>query len=185
TDSKKREEEYRRLKDLFELQATVDPLTELLNRRGWTQLAERVWWRAVQTQEMVEVLLLDLDHFKKINDQWGHQVGDQVLRHVANVLRRQVRPGDLLGRWGGEEFILLFHPPIKDIRGVAERIRQAVETSPMTIGEGAVTISLTMGIGGTVFQPGGSEPVGLDIAMVGADRNLYKAKQQGRNRVCI
>jgi|SRR5579884_2290120 len=184
TESKRREEESRRLKELFEQQATIDPLTQLLNRRGWTELAERVWWRAVQNHEVVEVLLLDLDHFKDVNDRWGHAVGDQVLRHVAGVLRQQTRPGDLLGRWGGEEFILLLHPPLKDILSIAERIREAVESSPIAINGLRTSIRVTTSIGGTTFDPA-QDPGGLDIAMAGADRNLYTAKKAGRNRVCI
>lgn len=185
TESKRREEEARRLKELFEQQATIDPLTQLMNRRGWTELAERVWWRAVQDHEVVEVLLLDLDHFKQVNDRWGHGVGDEVLRHVAGVLRQQTRPGDLLGRWGGEEFILLLHPPVKDIHAIAERIRVAVETSPVTINGLRTSIRVTTSIGGIRFDPRGQDQGGLDLAMAGADRNLYKAKRAGRNRVCI
>ena len=185
TESKRREEEARRLKDLFEHQATIDPLTELLNRRGWTELAERVWWRSVQNHEVVEVLLLDIDHFKQVNDQYGHSVGDQVLRHVAGVLRHQTRPGDLLGRWGGEEFILLLHPPVMDVHAIGERIRQAVGQVPMSVEGVPSPVNLTVSIGGTTFDPNGKEPGGLDIALISADRNLYKAKKEGRNRVCI
>lgn len=185
TESKRREEEARRLRDLFEHQATIDPLTELLNRRGWTELAERVWWRAIQNHEVVEVFLLDIDHFKQVNDRYGHSTGDHVLRHVAGVLRQQTRPGDLLGRWGGEEFILLLHPPVADVRVIGERIRQAVGQSPVSIDGAADPINVTVSIGGTTFDPNGKDPGGLDIALVGADRNLYKAKKEGRNRVCI
>jgi diguanylate cyclase (GGDEF)-like protein len=182
TEGKRREDEYRRLKELFEHQATVDPLTELLNRRGWSELAERIWWRSVQTHQVVDVLLIDLDHFKKVNDQWGHSIGDQVLKHVAGILRQQTRPGDLLGRWGGEEFILLLHPPVTDLPAVAERIRQAVESTSLRIAESSSTITVTISVGGTTFNPV-NDPGGLDVAMAGADRNLYKAKQCGRNRV--
>lgn len=185
TESKRREEEARRLKDLFEHQATIDPLTELLNRRGWTELAERVWWRAIQNHEVIEVLLLDIDHFKQVNDRYGHSVGDQVLRHVAGVLRHQTRPGDLLGRWGGEEFILLLHPPVIDVQIIGERIRQAVSHAPISIEGVPSPVDITISIGGTTFDPNANEPGGLDIALIGADRNLYKAKKEGRNRVCI
>jgi len=185
TEGKRREEEARRLKDLFEHQATIDPLTELLNRRGWTELAERVWWRAIQNHEVVEVLLLDIDHFKQVNDRYGHSVGDQVLRHVAGVLRHQTRPGDLLGRWGGEEFILLLHPPVIDVQVIGERIRQAVSHAPISIEGVPSPVNITISIGGTTFDPNGKEPGGLDIALIGADRNLYKAKKEGRNRVCV
>ena len=185
TESKRREEEARRLKDLFEHQATIDPLTELLNRRGWTELAERVWWRAIQNHEVVEVLLLDIDYFKQVNDRYGHSAGDQVLRHVAGVLRHQTRPGDLLGRWGGEEFVLLLHPPVADVQVIGERIRQAVAHAPMSIEGIPSPVNVTISIGGTTFDPNGTEPGGLDLALIGADRNLYKAKKAGRNRVCV
>lgn len=185
TESKRREEEARRLRDLFEHQATIDPLTELLNRRGWTELAERVWWRAVQNHEVVEVLLLDIDYFKQVNDRYGHSVGDQVLRHVAGVLRHQTRPGDLLGRWGGEEFVLLLHPPVADVQVIGERIRQAVAQVPLSIEGMQSPVNVTISIGGTTYDPNGTEPGGLDLALIGADRNLYKAKKGGRNRVCV
>jgi diguanylate cyclase (GGDEF)-like protein len=101
------------------------------------------------------------------------------------VLRHQTRPGDLLGRWGGEEFILLLHPPVIDVHAIGERIRQAVGQVPMSVEGVPSPVNLTVSIGGTTFDPNGKEPGGLDIALIGADRNLYKAKKEGRNRVCV
>lgn len=144
-----------------------------------------MWWRAIQNHEVVEVFLSDIDHFKQVNDQYGHSAGDQVLRHVAGILRQQTRPGDLLGRWGGEEFILLLHPPAVDVQIIGERIRHAVGHAPMSIEGVPSPVNVTVSIGGTTFDPNGKEPGGLDIALIGADRNLYKAKKAGRNRVCM
>lgn len=183
TDSKVREEEYRRLKDQFEQLAALDPLTGLLNRRGWNDLALRLCRRAAKDREPLGVLLADLDHFKAINDRWGHAVGDRCLRHVAGLLQRHLRPSDLIGRWGGEEFVVLMQTSAQDLLAAAERVRHLVGSAPCHGEAGQEPVGLTLSIGAMTFIPGNGDLGELEAAVALADRRLYQAKQQGRNRV--
>jgi diguanylate cyclase (GGDEF)-like protein len=185
TDSKTREEEYRRLKEQFEQLAAIDPLTALLNRRGWNDLALRLCQRAAQDREPVGVLIADLDHFKSINDRWGHAAGDGVLRHVAALLKRHCRPNDLVGRWGGEEFVVMMQGSADDMRAAAERLRQQSASTPCPGQAGSEPISFTLSIGANSFTPVSGDLEELEAALARADELLYQAKQAGRNRVCM
>ena len=179
-----KEEEYRGLKDSFEHLATIDPLTELLNRRGWFTLAERLCQRALQDKVALGVFIADLDNFKRVNDQYGHAVGDQTLQHVGKVMKSLFRPRDLLGRWGGEEFIMLLPSDDRDLLAIAaERVRKAVESSPFVSGD--ITLPLTVSLGGVSFTPAVGDRKELEMRIAQADQNMYLAKQQGRNRVVL
>ncbi len=184
TTQKLKEEEYRGLKDSFEHLATIDPLTELLNRRGWFTLAERLCQRALQDKVALGVFIADLDNFKRVNDQYGHAVGDQTLQHVGKVMKSLFRPRDLLGRWGGEEFIMLLPSDDRDLLAIAaERVRKAVESSPFVSGD--ITLPLTVSLGGVSFTPAVGDRKELEMRIAQADQNMYLAKQQGRNRVVL
>jgi diguanylate cyclase (GGDEF)-like protein len=163
--------------DLLERMAFVDALTEVHNRRYVDhQLREQISL-VRRYQQPLSVLLCDIDHFKQINDHLGHSGGDRVLVEVARLLRAHVRGADIVGRWGGEEFIVVMH--MTDVEGaltVAERMRVAVEQSPVVAGR-AVTVS----IGVSTHEPGDT----FDSLLHRADDALYRAKRAGRNRVTV
>jgi len=185
TETKQREEEYRRLKEQFEQLAALDPLTGLLNRRGWSELAARLWRRASQGGESLGLLLVDLDHFKHINDKWGHAVGDEALRHVAQILRHNLRPNDLVGRWGGEEFVILFQGGMSELQASGERIRQVVAEMPCTSKSGGKPFCVTISLGGVAITPTAGTFHELEATIATADSRLYQAKEAGRNRAVL
>jgi diguanylate cyclase len=160
----------------------LDGLTGVANRRHFDEYLEQEWRRAVRKGSTVALILLDIDHFKRLNDSAGHQFGDECLRKVAETLIAGVRrAGDLAARYGGEEFALILPDAQVDwVIGFAEDLRQRVEALGIPHPEtpsGCLTVSL----GVAVFQP--QEPEGAAALVKNADRALYRAKQQGRNRV--
>jgi len=167
--------------DRLERLAAVDPLTDAYNRRfGLGRLREE-FSRAVRAENPLGVLMLDLDHFKAINDTYGHLVGDRVLRAVAGACRRVLREGDVLVRYGGEEFVVLLPGAgPDDVQRVGERVRRAIaETS---VSDGELRIAVTVSLGGATFGDATDSPESL-IAL--ADNALYEAKEAGRNRVAL
>lgn len=167
--------------DRLERLAAVDPLTDAYNRRfGLARLREE-FSRAVRAENPLGVLMLDLDHFKAVNDTYGHLVGDRVLRAVAGACRRVLREGDVLIRYGGEEFLVLLPGAgPEDVKQVGERIRRAVaETS---VNDGELRIGVTVSLGGVTFRDATDSPDSL-IAL--ADGALYEAKEGGRNRLVV
>ncbi len=154
----------------------TDPLTQTLNRRGFYEQASANLAMAQRQNQQVAVLLMDIDFFKKINDQHGHDAGDIVLRQVGSYLLQGRRPFDLICRWGGEEFVALFLLPRgEDAFHVAERLRQQAQRTRIPQGDLPVTLS-----GGLVLLDAGEE---LDAAIKRADALLYQAKQNGRNHI--
>jgi two-component system cell cycle response regulator len=162
--------------------AQTDPLTQLLNRRALTERITAEMERALRYDSTLALLLIDLDHFKKVNDTYGHLVGDDVLRDVAALLGHTIRTMDIVARYGGEEFLVLL--PETDEQGAAafaERIREAVEGHAFVSGHDGVTLSLTASVGVAVFPAARIESV--EDLFVRADAALYRAKADGRNRV--
>jgi len=160
--------------------ALVDPLTGLYNRRGFTVEVEAEILRVFRTGRSFVVVLADIDHFKSINDRYGHVFGDHVLARVAARLRDCVRDVDRVARWGGEEFILLL--PETDSEGavvLAEKLRQAVAEADFQLGDHGLSVTMTFGVAS--FRKGES----LDACIARADTALYKGKESGRNRVVI
>lgn len=167
-----------RLNQQLRARALSDDLTGALSRRGLRELGERMLAMQAHKANQVAVLMLDVDHFKAINDRYGHLVGDDVLRHLTRVVREHLRDDALLARYGGEEFTVLL--PIRgkgEARVVAERLRQQVARTPCPTRDGPV--SITVSIGGS-FHGGGTS---LEHDLSRADACLYQAKQAGRNRV--
>jgi two-component system cell cycle response regulator len=159
--------------------AMVDPLTGLMNRRAFADAMGRELSRAERYGFPVSALLLDVDHFKKVNDTRGHEGGDVVLRGVSDVIRRIARKSDVVGRWGGEEFVLgLPQAAEAGARVAAERLRRAVADSSFVLAEGP-PLHVTISIGIAHAAKG----EGLDVILARADGAMYLAKSRGRNRV--
>lgn len=177
-----------RLERMLRREASHDPLTGLLNRRAFFDLAQ-AHYQAQNSQDKVvfdsdtsqdlAVLMFDIDHFKKINDRFGHPVGDKVLREVAHRSQAQLREGDVLARYGGEEFIVLLRQANQaSSRAVAERLRLAMQSQPVRVGEKVIQIHISVGL---ALRRNKKEMLASTIER--ADKNLYLAKREGRNRV--
>ena len=164
----------------LEQEARTDPLTGLANRRYWTEWVTKEFERARRYSHPLSCSLLDLDHFKTVNDAHGHDVGDAVLIELARVMRRNVRPSDLICRYGGEEFTILL--PETDLEGAVEqahRLRRALETAEIRLH--GLTIKVTASLGVATF-PSPSALTADDLVRA-ADKAMYAAKAQGRNTV--
>jgi diguanylate cyclase (GGDEF)-like protein/PAS domain S-box-containing protein len=170
SERKKLEEELKRL-------ATTDALTGLHNRHRFNELLEQEVARARRYHTPLSLIMFDLDYFKNINDTYGHAVGDQVLQEMAKVIRENVRATDWVGRWGGEEFLVLCPETTeKDAVLTAEKLRELVETHMF---QTVTTITISCGV--TRFKA----PDSVDAFVSRADDGLYRAKEKGRNIVVI
>lgn len=180
------EGELRRLRGMV----FQDELTGMLNRRGFVDRVDQIFQfiRQHHDQERrhgiripFSVIFIDLDNFKQINDEYGHAAGDAVLKHVAQVFAHSVRQGDVVARFGGEEFVVALHAvSVDDAEHVAEKIRKALESSPC-VHEG-LTLSLTGSFGVAEYR---AEDDTLEQLITRADEAMYQAKQAGKNRVVI
>lgn len=163
-------------------QAMFDPLTRLWNRRGATDLLNAALREAVKHDDSVGVCLADIDCFKQVNDQFGHQVGDQVLRRVAASIVASVRPQDIVCRYGGEEFLIVVHGiDEKGCVAIGERICAGMRGLPIQTRDGSVPVTISIGI--AMRQPGDSASSEYLIGL--ADAALYESKRQGRDRVTV
>lgn len=169
------------LHDDLQRVAALDPLTGIYNRRfGFKRLEEELS-RAERNQSPLAALLFDLDHFKRINDTFGHLAGDRVLVRTAQLARDLLREGDVILRYGGEEFVIVLPGAgLQDARNVAERVRFAISQTEITIGNDQ-TIKVTASIG--VCATNGKQPITAEALISSADQRLYAAKASGRNRV--
>lgn len=158
--------------------ATTDPLTGLLNRRAFMDGARSLCASQARRREPVTIMMFDLDHFKSINDRFGHAVGDDVLRVFAGVAGSSMRATDVVGRLGGEEFAAILPGDMEVARKVAERVRANFETAGAVVGEH--TIGGTVSIGAATGQ---APVIDIDALINRADEALYKAKHNGRNRM--
>jgi diguanylate cyclase (GGDEF)-like protein len=157
--------------------AHTDSLTGLANRRA---IAKRLDDALTRTQGIVSVLILDLDHFKQVNDRHGHLAGDAVLREVAERMRSCLPPDAAIGRWGGEEFIaVLTGRPPQDAVSLAERMRMALAAAPVVYENDSIPISASIGVASSPEL----NPTSLDELLAAADSALYRVKRSGRNRV--
>jgi diguanylate cyclase (GGDEF)-like protein len=171
--------ELAKLNERLHQMATIDELTQLYNRRQATIRLNEQWALAIRYDESMACAMLDIDHFKKVNDVYGHLKGDEILQKVARVLMESVRISDMTCRFGGEEFLIIF-PKQKDdqIRVCAERCRAGIESS--VFADDARTSPVTISIGVAYRNPSMHCPADL---LKAADTALYAAKEQGRNRV--
>jgi diguanylate cyclase len=158
--------------------ALVDPLTSLPNRAAWGERLEQEMATWQQSKNSLLVCMLDLDHFKRINDGYGHLAGDRVLKIIATVLKKRLRSSDFIARFGGEEFVLLL-PATAVGAGLTllDELRAAVELCPFHFKGEPVTVTVSMGV--TAFRAGERS----DVALKRADQALYRAKENGRNRI--
>jgi diguanylate cyclase (GGDEF)-like protein len=157
--------------------ASTDPLTGMFNRRGFAEATSRVIEREANAGRPVTVLIFDLDHFKSINDRFGHSAGDEILKLFATVVLSTLRITDLSGRVGGEEFAALLPCPLEEGVIAAERVREAFADSGIVVEDGPVDTTVSIGVAG---GPAGTE---LEVLLAAADSALYQAKRNGRNRV--
>ncbi|RFD25600.1 hypothetical protein CER19_22780 [Pseudomonas sp. GL93] len=169
---------YREHLEVQRQKALIDPLTGLPNRAAWSERLDYEVNAWHQRGNSLSLAMLDLDHFKRINDGYGHLAGDKVLKIIANVLSKRLRPTDFIARFGGEEFVLLMpDSALADALAVGEVLREAIAACPFHFKGEPVIITVSMGV--AQFQPGERS----DLALKRADEALYKAKAAGRNQV--
>lgn len=164
-----------------QVQSMTDSLTGIFNRRHFFALAEREYHRAARFDRALSAVMLDIDHFKQVNDTYGHAVGDQVIVAVAKLCRSSIRSVDILGRYGGEEFVFVL--PETDAGGarqLAERLRQRVAAMTVSSTAGPVTCTASLGVASTAVKV-----ADVTALVANADAALYAAKQGGRDRVVV
>lgn len=174
SENKKTEEELLRL-------AATDPLTGAFNRREFTAIADREALRSSRYHHPLSILILDLDHFKKLNDTYGHAAGDKALQRFTTLCCNALRNVDIFGRWGGEEFVALL--PETDIEGaaiIAERLRKIVADNVLVYNEHKISFTVSIGIA----QYKDAE-TSIDAPLGRADSAVYDAKKAGRNRISV
>lgn len=159
--------------DFLRLQASHDDLTGLLNRRGFFERLE------TESFEEGTVVVIDCDDFKDVNDEYGHQVGDEFLKGLAGRLSSAISKEDLIARWGGDEFLLLLGVPFDEGTSVAQRVVEQAMARPMSTSAGVIPLSLSAGAARF------SASLGLDPGIAGADRAMYAAKSAGAGRLLL
>jgi diguanylate cyclase (GGDEF)-like protein len=178
-------EDAEELKRRYEMLSVVDDLTQLHNRRFFFPECRAALARAIRYQLPFSVLLIDVDHFKQVNDNFGHATGDVVLCQVAEMIKAQIREGDILARFGGEEFILAL--PDTDQEGavrLAERIREAVKSYRRDVQGKPLSVTVSIGLAEVAdYQENDSQRV-LDSLIMEADQALYFGKHNGRDQAC-
>lgn len=165
--------------------ATHDPVTGLLNRRALYSHAEAELNRSQRYGKPVSFVMLDIDHFKTVNDRYGHLVGDQALRAVADTLAHNKRPYDWAGRWGGEEFLLVLPSTgLEEAAAVSDRLRISINEADIPLADGgALNLKASIGVTSSSIDPTAVHT--LDTLVHQADEALFRAKREGRNRVCV
>ncbi|PSF12997.1 GGDEF domain-containing protein [Marinobacter shengliensis] len=159
----------------------TDRLTGLLNRGTWENLVDAEYERYRRYGQATSLVMFDIDHFKPVNDNYGHLAGDEVIRHTAQTTRNNIRQSDSAGRYGGEEFgIILPETDAENARLICERIRESIEKSTVETSAGNITYTISMGIAQLT-----EEPENYMQWMQKADEALYAAKESGRNRVVV
>lgn len=158
--------------------ATEDPLTRLLNRRGLEDALQVSLAHAARHELPTSAIMVDIDHFKRVNDHFGHEVGDHVIRHISQVIARICRSSDVVARNGGEEFLLVLpDTDLDSARVLAERLREAIGQRPLLVDNQRIAVTISLGVASVTGS------VNLDQLSSEADRALYLAKHGGRNRV--
>lgn len=172
--------ELQRQAQAFQLLAKIDVLTGLPNRRGFDEALTDAFTRARRSALPITLVVIDIDHFKHVNDTWSHCVGDQVIKIVADIIRREIREVDIPARWGGEEFtVLLADTQISDALPICERVRLAVKNYDYSQIDAQFKLTISLGVAQT--------DIGIDEhkLLANADQALYRAKHYGRNQVVV
>jgi diguanylate cyclase (GGDEF)-like protein len=157
--------------------AATDELTRLLNRRGFVVAAKQLMAAQEKNKEQVSVLLFDLDHFKSINDRFGHAVGDEAIKLFAATVSSTMRASDIIGRFGGEEFVAMVPGPVADAAVAAERVRSAFQAAAVEFAGHAIAATVSIGVAS------GAATAHIETLIASADGALYRAKSNGRNRL--
>lgn len=182
TSLREKQAEIDRVHGQLAQQATTDALTGFYNRRYLYDLFPKLWSEALRSNKELSVLIVDLDHFKQVNDQYGHLAGDEVLRHFSQILMGCCRVSDFVFRLGGEEFLVLTAGDDAGAAVLAEKVRAAVASGPLHAGTQDIPVTVSIGVAQAQVGEGRE---GLSIVLGRADRALYEAKQGGRNRVVV
>ena len=174
--------EHRRALELkLKEMASTDPLTGLANRREYETLFMHEIHRARRSGTPLAACILDLDHFKRVNDTYGHAAGDAVLRNTAQLLKQKLRTMDIIGRLGGEEFIILLpETTIDQAAAIGTRLLEALAEMEIDVGKTTIRVTATIGISGLI-----DEDETFNTIIARADEALYRGKNAGRNRVEI
>lgn len=159
--------------------ANVDPLTGLLNRRGMETHLEETMNMAKMKGALFSVIMGDIDNFKRINDTYSHECGDRALIHVADIMKSAIRAGDVVCRWGGEEFLILIQGNGDVARMIGERIRQTIENHSFMYKEDEIRFTMTFGV--SAYEPG----FAMTTIIKQADDKLYEGKTSGKNKVVL
>jgi len=169
------------LQETLQQQATTDTLTGIFNRRYFLELSQEELKRAVRLKHPLAIALIDIDHFKYINDSYGHSIGDQVLVAFTQICQKNIREIDLFARIGGDEFVVLLPGASRELaHEVMERVRRILELLPIHCGSKPILITISVGIARLA-----SEQESLDELLIRADQALYLAKGKGRNHVSL
>ena len=165
----------------LESMASTDSLTGLLNRKFFTQFATEEQMRMKRTDYMAAIAVFDVDHFKRVNDDHGHAIGDQVLKEIAALAYSELRgPFDRLGRWGGEEFVMLLSSvTLQQAIHVTERVRQRISNHEIETNAGVISVTASFGV--ALLDSDGS----IESIIEKADLAMYDSKAKGRNRVTV
>jgi diguanylate cyclase (GGDEF)-like protein len=170
------------LQQTYERWVYIDPLTGAFNRRWLEQMLPRDLERAARGDRPFVLALIDIDHFKPYNDTWGHAAGDAALRATVHALQLNARPGDRLARYGGEEFCLLLpNTELEEAKAMAARLVRAIADNPIHAVDGSPLPSVTISVGLAALTGEASAERMIDAA----DRALYRAKHDGRNRCAV
>lgn len=167
--------------DVARKESLIDSLTQLWNRKAILDLLESDIAHARRDRGALSVVMADLDHFKKINDDFGHQAGDEVLREATNRMRAMIRPYDSIGRYGGEEFLMVFPGcDAQNAQVAGEKVRAAIHSHPISTTRGMIQASMSMGVATCNYA---EREMPADALIHAADMALYRAKSSGRNLV--
>lgn len=169
----------KRLQDLLLMYGEVDSLTEIYNRRVLMERLQQEWDRSLRSNIVFSFIMVDIDKFKNVNDTYGHPVGDNVLEKVAYILKKSIRSGDIVGRYGGEEFgIIMVNSTVQEAFIAADRYRQEIEKIVFRAKKESFSVTCSFGVADS------SGKDSSDKLVAAADSAMYKAKESGRNKVC-